>query len=894
MDAKVTPSRLMEMTAPPPSRRRRWAGLAWAAVPLALGLGATLEGWQYSRNSNHAVRRVQFEFTANGVVNEITDRLEAHVQTLWGAAGLLAANPSVTREQWRAYVDALQLTQRLPSARVVGFAKRVPKSEKEAHVRTMRAQGFANYDIWPERGREESIPITLFEPLENRNGGALGFDLATRPDRAVAMERARDSGTAALTSKVMLLGEPQMEPQPGFVLFLPIYRAGATVTTIEQRRSALIGFAYSPFRARDFILNRSVADYAKQAGAALEIYDGPGVSEPDLLYRSPDFPDMSESAPAIPYVTTVAEIVAGRTWTFRLAALPSFAPNVDQQIPMLILLSGIMISLLASAVAGALAFNRAQAVEANGRLRADMAKQEQIEDQLRRSEAKFRHLFDNLPLPTVAIDRETLRYIAVNEAAVAKYGYSHAEFARMRIMDVRPAADVPGMLRYMESVHGQESYGGEFRHQTRDGRVLEMDISAHTIDLDGRPATIVMANDITERKRAEEALFESEQRLRQSQKLEAIGQLTGGIAHDFNNILTVITGTIEILADGVAHEPKLAAITKLIDEAATRGADLTRDLLAFARRQPLQPHETDINALVIGASKLFRSTLGEHIEIESKLDMDLWPAFVDPSHLTTALLNLALNARDAMPKGGKLVLETGNVELDEAYAAVNSEARSGAYVMAAVSDNGTGIPPDVLEKVFEPFFTTKDVGKGTGLGLSMVYGFVKQSNGHIKIYSEQGYGTTIKIYLPRATARDGQLDEPATATPVGGAETILVVEDNELVRNYVTAQLSSLGYSTHVAANAAEALAMVEQGVPFDLLFTDVVMPGGMNGHALAVAVHKHRPQTRVLFTSGYTEHAAFFSGRLEPGVALLNKPYRKADLATKLRQALDAPPNAA
>ncbi len=268
--------------------------------------------------------------------------------------------------------------------------------------------------------------------------------------------------------------------------------------------------------------------------------------------------------------------------------------------------------------------------------------------------------------------------------------------------------------------------------------------------------------------------------LRQSQKMEAVGQLTGGIAHDLNNILTVITGTIEILAEAVAGQPELVAIAKMIEEAAARGGDLTQRLLAFARKQPLQPCEVDVNALVMEAAKLLRPTLGERIETHMKLAGDAWPALIDPSQLTNAILNLALNARDAMPEGGKLVIETSNVVLDDAYVSLNSDVVAGDYVMVAVTDSGHGIPAAILNKVFEPFFTTKDVDKGTGLGLSMVYGFVKQSNGHIKIYSEEGHGTTIRIYLPRAAG----VADPAVAEsqPVleGGRETILVVEDDNL------------------------------------------------------------------------------------------------------------------
>src|SRR5712672_4240876 len=292
----------------------------------------------------------------------------------------------------------------------------------------------------------------------------------------------------------------------------------------------------------------------------------------------------------------------------------------------------------------------------------------------------------------------------------------------------------------------------------------------------------------------------TESQVRQAQRMEAIGQLTGGVAHDFNNILTVITGTIEILGDAVKDRPNLVQITDMISAAAARGADLTRHLLAFSRRQPLQPRNTDVNALVIDAARLLRPTLGEQIEIESMLAHDSAPALIDPSQLTNAMLNLALNARDAMPNGGKLTLETKNVVLDENYAAMSSEVNPGNYVMIAVSDSGEGIPASQLEKVFEPFYTTKDVGKGSGLGLSMVYGFVKQSNGHIKIFFFNDTATTEKLYLPQAA---GVANAPATETGISGYvhgdESILVVEDDVLVREYVVTQIGRFGYHTLAA-----------------------------------------------------------------------------------------------
>ena len=377
--------------------------------------------------------------------------------------------------------------------------------------------------------------------------------------------------------------------------------------------------------------------------------------------------------------------------------------------------------------------------------------------------------------------------------------------------------------------------------------------------------------------------------LHQAQKMEAVGQLTGGVAHDLNNILTVITGTIEILADAVADRPELLAIAKMIDDAAARGADLIQRLLAFARKQPLQPREVDVNALVMQAANLLRPTLGEHVEVHMMLAGDTSRALIDPSQLTNAILNLALNARDAMPDGGKLTIETCNVVLDEEYAGMHSDVTAGNYVLVAVTDSGHGIPAAILNNVFEPFFTTKAVDKGSGLGLSMVYGFVKQSNGHIKIYSEEGHGTTVRIYLPQAAGVALPAEPVSEPSIEGGHESILIVEDDDLVRTFVVGQIQSLGYATLAAGNAREAMVVIDGTQKVDLLFTDMIMPGSMNGRQLADAALQRRTSLKVLFTSGYSNEAIIHHGHLDAGVLLLAKPYRKSDLAQMIRAALAA-----
>ncbi len=514
----------------------------------------------------------------------------------------------------------------------------------------------------------------------------------------------------------------------------------------------------------------------------------------------------------------------------------------------------------------------------------DMTESRLVQETLREGEQLARGIINTALDAFVQMDEQGT-ITDWNSQAEKIFGWTRAEAIGAKLSDL-----------IVPAIHRDAHKGGLERFlRTGEGIILGRRFEIEAMRRDGKEIKVELS--ITELRRRDGFVFNAfmrdltdkiaaEDRIRQAEKMEAVGQLTGGIAHDFNNILTVITGTIEILADAVKGEPQLAAITRMIDEAASRGADLTQHLLAFARKQPLEPQETDVNTLIIDTAKLLQRTLGEHVEIESVFEHETCPAIVDPNQLATAILNLALNARDAMPDGGKLIIETGSVVLDENYARLHSDVRPGRYAMIAVSDTGTGIPAAILDKVFNPFFTSKGPGKGTGLGLSMVYGFVKQSAGHIMIYSEEGHGTTIKMYLPPATGASSAAALTPAATVEGGHETILVVEDDKLVRNFVLTQLHSLGYATLDAANATEALAIVHAGHPFDLLFTDVIMPG-LNGRQLANEILKVKPELKVLFTSGYTENAIIHHGRLDEGVLLLAKPYRRSDMATMIRKAL-------
>jgi len=429
------------------------------------------------------------------------------------------------------------------------------------------------------------------------------------------------------------------------------------------------------------------------------------------------------------------------------------------------------------------------------------------------------------------------------------------------------------------------------------------------VAIDNTRLTQGLQREIEERKRAEEALRElnatleqqvaerteelrrNEEALRQSQKMEAVGQLTGGIAHDFNNLLQVIIGNLEALQRSLpADSARLQRAATNAMAGAQRAASLTQRLLAFSRRQPLNPRPVDPNALVGSMSDLLHRTLGETISVETVRGAGVWRIEVDPTGLEAAILNLAVNARDAMPEGGRLTIETANAYLDEAYIRTHSEVTAGQYVVLSISDTGMGMDEATIAQAFEPFFTTKPVGQGTGLGLSQVYGFVKQSGGHLKIYSEPGDGTTIKIYLPRFDSAELEdVDTAPQVAPEGSsAETILVVEDDADVRVQSVEALGELGYRVLQAADGAAALRLLRREAHVDLLFTDVVLPGGLTGAQVAAEAREIQPGLKVLFTTGYARNAIVHNGRLDPGVQLITKPYSFADLAAKVRDVLD------
>ena len=502
---------------------------------------------------------------------------------------------------------------------------------------------------------------------------------------------------------------------------------------------------------------------------------------------------------------------------------------------------------------------------------------------LTESEAHYRVLFESNPNPLFVYTLDTLALLAVNEAAVSQYGYTREEFLAMTLEEMHPPEDVRALRDLVAKSETGFRNRGEWRHRKKDGTIIDVEITRNTLTFSGRPAALAMAHDITKRKSVETQLL-------QAQKMEAVGRLAGGIAHDFNNLLTAIFGSSDLLLEDLTVDDQRRADVEDIKKAAQRAAALTRQLLAFSRKQVLALQVLDLNALIADLEKMLRRLIGEDIEFRTILTSDLGAVRADPGQLEQVIMNLAVNARDAMPQGGKLTLETANVDLDAAYAQAHAPLAPGRYAMLAVSDTGIGIDAQVKAHIFEPFFTTKEKGKGTGLGLATVYGIVKQSDGSIWVYSEPGQGTTFKIYLPRVeAAAEPPAPKPMPPASVRGSETILLAEDEEAVRNLMRRVLEAHGYTLLVAADGQEALRLADgHKGPIHLLLTDIVMPN-LGGRQLAERVVSARHATKVLYLSGYTDDAIVHHGVLEPGIAFLEKPFTPQGLARKVRELLDA-----
>jgi PAS domain S-box-containing protein len=814
-----------------------------------------------------------------------------------GALGLLGfseASPPCTSEEWRREVfvdDQPKIIAALEEAKASGefyVEFRIKRGQGDFHWLAGKGRSDevslrgAFYDI-AERKQLEARLLALNETLEGRiaelRAEAHALEVLNRTGAAVAAEHDLEQLVQMVTDAGVELSGAQF----GAFFYNVLREDGEAYTLYTLSGASREAFAKFPMPRNTAIFEPTFRGQGPVRSADIIADARYGKSAP--YHGMPEGHLPVRSYLAIPVMSRNDEVLGG---LFFGHAQPGIFTDRAQR-----LVQGLAAQ-AAVAIDNSRLYQRLQSLNKALEQRAEEKTQQLMAstDRLEDTERRFRILVEGVTDYAIFMLGPDGKIINWNPGAQRIKGYAREEiigqhFSRF-YTEADRAQEVP--RRALETARLTGKFETEGWRIRKDGTQFWASAIINAIrDKDGEIIGFAkITRDLTERRAAEE-------RLQQSQKMEGIGQLTGGVAHDFNNLLTIIIGNLEALQRHLGDEnPDRERLSRSAVNAmrgARRAESVTQRLLAFSRQQPLAPKSIDLGRLVSGMSDLLRRTLGESVSVETVLAGGLWRAHADPNQLEVAVLNLAINARDAMPDGGKLTIETANVHLDERYATAQAEVLPGQYVMLAITDNGAGMSEEVKAKAFDPFFTTKEIGHGTGLGLSQVYGFVKQSRGHVKIYSEIGQGTTIKIYLPRFLAHSEAVEEeePAQAAMGSGHETILVVEDDEDVRAYSSGTLRDLGYQILEADTGPAALRVLEAHPEIALLFTDVGLPGGMTGRELADEARKRRANLKVLFTTGYARNAIVHGGKLDQGVELLPKPFTQGELSAKLRDILDA-----
>ena len=847
-----------------------------AVVTLALGgvyvIAACAYIYARSLAEEHATLNLRAQARNLSTLVELS--LNRHLDALGSLHGLSTAVADTTPEQFRAFTDVLQ---RYPALHALSWNQHFSHPAREsvdAYLSSVYGPGHSVTERAPDGSiqaaaiRPEYVAVILIEPFA-QNRQALGFDVYSNPIRRAALNRARDTGQPIATAPISLVQE--MGDQPGVLVFWPRYRDGAPSATLQQRQQNIVGYHTAVFRTRDMM--ESLFSGAPPEGFYVELRDLDAAPSRQLLYSNLRAyrNGLTGSGERRAQPTTVQWMhpfeLAGRVWQLRIAVTPAAFAAAMHLTDWLILAPSLVIGTLVAFLALVMS-GRATVLEA----------------EVTAKTTELQSIMDHSPA-IMALKDANGRYMLVNREFERVFGVNNEDVSGLTSEAVLDPEVYPGILMHEDevmrsgrasSVEDIFSVAGKPRNFFRTAfPILGSDAEILGVG--------VIINDVTEHRMFEE-------QLRQAQKVDAIGQLTGGVAHDFNNLLTTILGNTELLLSRTSGGERYLQETL---NAAKRSAELTQRLLAFSRKQPLHAKSVDIVALLERVSGLLGRTLGETIDIELAAGAGLWRVKADTGQLENALLNLSINARDAMPSGGKLTIECTNVSLEEEYVVRNPETVAGDFVLISVTDEASGMSPQVRQKAFEPFFTTKEVGTGSGLGLSMIHGFTRQSGGHASIDSELGQGTTVKLYLPRDDGKDlsivaDDVEECEEALP-GGGETVLVIEDEPSVRRITHTMLKELGYDVKEAKDIALARLVLSLDDSIDVILSDVVLPGGTSGPQYAEELQATHPGLKVVFMSGYSAQAASHNGLMDSEPILLNKPFQKAQLARALRSTLDA-----
>jgi PAS domain S-box-containing protein len=875
-----------------PIRRRLLTDFGAGALALVVGAAISVGAFVAARTGEERRIQDQLDFRADWRAVDIEHKLSANFQAVMGTSAMVASSAEPTARGFDTYVRTRYgyATER---PRFMAWAPRVPYADRDAFEAKARALGLKRYLIEepskgpsgrlvPAAARPEYYPLLLGVGL--KAAPSLGLDVAYSEVRRTAIRFAIESGGLGVFGVQTPIASVST-PTPGIVVYAPVYAASG-IPAVGSARGALVRGLIVARYDLEPLLNAALVNTPQNLGG-LMLLRGPVVTGRSASVAATYDParrrflaiDTRIDPGRLDGYNPVRSFnLGGQIWPLLFHFPPAETAAMRTSGPWAWLIVGL---LLTGVVAAYLMVERRRM----GRVEALVA---QRTADLTRTQSFLDLVIENIPAMVFVKDAAEKRLVLINRAGEELLGADRGELIGKNAYDMFPEDEAGSFTaadqEVLDSGRLQVIPRESITTRLKGVRLLQTK-KIPVLDEEGRPRFLLgLSEDITERVATEEQLI-------QARKMEAVGQLTGGIAHDFNNLLGVIIGNLDLLqwsldADD-SHKEQIADALS----AALKGAELTRSLLAVARRQPLQKTVIDPNTAIDALAGLIGRTLGEEFKIEIHKASGLWPAVADPAQLESAILNLCVNARDAMPGGGVLVIQTSNQYLDENYVERNVDVAIGDYVLVSVTDTGVGMSSEVISRAVDPFFTTKDADKGAGLGLSMVSGFVKQLGGHFKLYSEVGHGTTAKIYLPRSPSIDltpvSRGDESAPRAVAG--ETILVVDDKDELRKVVIKQLRELGYQTIEATDGPSALRVLSGEAKIDLLFTDVVMPGGMSGYDLSNAARELRPGLSVLFTSGFPAVAENGSGRLDPSAPLLSKPYQRQDLAQKLRAVLGA-----